>query len=333
MLLSLAIAPALYGQIAREDQEFFRVMFYNLENLFDTYDDPLTNDDEFTDSGAKRWNYYRYQNKLNDIAKVILAVGQWNPPAIIGMCEVENYQVLLDLITKTPLASLGYHIIHENSPDERGIDVALLYRAELVERLAHSSLAVNHDEVWSTREILLATLHIQKKDTLKVLVNHWPSRYGGKENTEHKRVAAAAALRMYVDSIQAKGLNTKILILGDFNDEPTDRSLAEALKSYKLEEDVRPAQLYNLSFPDYRRGLGTLVYKEIDNTWFMFDQIIATGTLLEGKGLICKNKQSMIFKSPWLMRDDKPRRTYQGPIYLGGYSDHLPIFIDLYDIE
>jgi len=325
------IAMSAYSQSAASNApREYRVMFYNLENLFDTYDDPLTLDDEFTPDGAKSWSYYRYQKKLNAIAKVIIAVGEWNPPAAIGLCEVENFQVLLDLTTKTPLKSLGYQIIHENSNDSRGIDVAMLYRPEVAQRIDHVSVSLKNAD-WTTRDILLARLFfLQTGDTVHFFVNHWTSRYGGKEQTEPRRHKIAHLLRHSVDSLQSINPSAKMLIMGDFNDEPVDKSLQEVLRAFPTDDPIDARQLYNLAYADSRIGKGTLVFKEINNTWFLFDQIMVSGSLIDGAGLIIKGRKLNIFGPRWILKDQKPFRTYQGPIYKGGFSDHLPIFIDLY---
>jgi endonuclease/exonuclease/phosphatase family metal-dependent hydrolase len=325
------IAMSAYGQSSDSNvPREYRVMFYNLENLFDTYDDPLTRDDEFTPDGAKSWSYNRYQKKLNAIAKVIIAVGEWDPPAVIGLCEVENFQVLLDLATKTPLKSMGYQIIHENSSDSRGIDVAMLYRPEVAKRIDHVSVSLKSTD-WTTRDILLARLlFLQTGDTLHFLVNHWPSRYGGKEQTEPRRLEIARLLRHHADSLQSLNPSAKMLIMGDLNDEPVDKSLQEVLKALPADDLVDAHQLYNLAYADFRHGRGTLVFKEINNTWFLFDQIIVSGSLIDGAGLNVKGRKLNIFDPGWILKDQKPFRTYQGPIYKGGFSDHLPIFIDLY---
>jgi len=315
---------------AQVHKEYYRIMFYNLENLFDIYDDPLTNDDEFTPDGEKTWTNYRYRKKLNDLSKVIIALGEWTPPSIIGLCEIENFQVLLDLTTKTPLARLNYQIIHENSSDERGIDVALLYRPEDVQRIAHTNLPVKSNSIFKTRDILLAELVFDQSDTIHIFVNHWPSRFGGKEKTEIKRIDAAQTLRNHVDSLQKFFDNPKILIMGDFNDEPGDESIIEVLDASPMRGEIEKNRLYNLSYPDFKNNMGTIVYREINNTWYLFDQIIVSGSLMSNTGIVTKGKKCMIFKAPWILKNEKPFRTYQGPVYFGGYSDHLPIFIDLY---
>lgn len=304
-------------------------MFYNVENLFDTFDDPAKNDDEFTSDGEKGWNYFRYKEKLNNIAKVIIAVGGWQPPDIIGLCEVENFQVLFDLTTETPLKNYGYQIIHEDSKDSRGIDNALLFIPKRLKKVVQKSISLPQNAPIVTRDILFTSFAFDGKDTVSIYVNHWPSRYGGKEFSESRRIHVAHALRMHVDSLRNVDVASKILIMGDFNDEPSDRSLYEILKAREFGKDNESDHLLNLSFPDFRKGAGTIVYKEIDYTWYMFDQIIVTPSLIDGNGLVAKDKKSTVFQPSWLLENQRPKRTYQGPIYLGGFSDHLPIFIDL----
>ncbi|NJN26541.1 MAG: endonuclease [Cyclobacteriaceae bacterium] len=308
----------------------YRVMFYNVENLFDTFDDPATNDDEFTPDGNKRWTYFRYREKLNHIAKTIIAVGAWEPPAVVGMCEVENFQVLQDLTKETMLKKFDYQMVHENSPDLRGIDNAIIYRKDKLVEISHRAISVSVDQHRPTRDILYVSFLIARQDTLHLFVNHWPSRFGGKEFTEEKRQLAATVLRQQVDSLFAISNLSKILIMGDFNDEPLDNSLTTSLGAITDNSDPAPGKLYNLSVPDLRTGIGTLVYKEIDISWFLFDQMIVSGGLMVGDRLICSESKNNIYTAAWLLKKNRPFRTYQGPIYQGGFSDHLPIFIDLH---
>ncbi len=338
LLFHIFFANVLIAQSVTSTSEFdpeprgdngFRIMFYNVENLFDTFDDPAINDEEFTSNGEKGWSYYRYKEKLNHIAKTIIAVGGWEAPALIGLCEIENFQVLMDLITKTPLKKYGYQIVHENSNDKRGIDVALLFRPDKLLKIAHISIKIE-DNTLVTRDILYASFSYQQKDTVHFYVNHWPSRYGGKSFSESKRIKVASVLKSNTDSLLKVYRKPKILVMGDFNDDPSDESLSLVLDAMPLKSSIIPRQLYNLSFKDFRLGKGTLVYKEIDHTWFLFDQMIVSGALIEGAGLLTKGRKTIIYKSDWLLKNGRPFRTYQGPIYKGGFSDHLPIFIDLY---
>ena len=318
------------AQLESRGEDGLRIMLYNVENLFDTFDDPAINDDEFTPKGDKNWTYYRYRDKLNKIAKTIIAVGRWEPPDVVGLCEVENFQVLLDLTTETPLKNFGYQIVHENSKDSRGIDNALVYLPDKLNKIEHRAINVNLDKGNSTRDILYASFSFQDKDTIHFYVNHWPSRYGGKSFSEDKRMAAANSLKLSIDSLHNLNPKNKVFIMGDFNDEPDDKSLIEVLNVKSNTDLIDNNLIYNLSYPDYKAGKGTLVFKEIDHTWFLFDQIIVSGSLIAGRGLQIKRMKSSIFSTNWLLKDGRPYRTYQGPIYRKGFSDHLPIFIDLY---
>ena len=199
------------AQLESQGKNGLRVMFYNVENLFDTFDDPAINDDEFTPIGDKNWTYYRYRDKLNKTAKTIIAVGGWEPPDVIGLCEVENFQVLLDLTTETPLKKFGYQIVHENSKDSRGIDNALLSLPGKLNKIEHRAINVNLDKGKSTRDILYASFSFQEKDTTHFYVNHWPSRFGGKAFSEDKRIAAANSLKLSIDSLQKLNPENKVL--------------------------------------------------------------------------------------------------------------------------
>lgn len=322
------LADAQFDPEARGDQGL-RIVFYNVENLFDTFDDPLTADEEFTPRSSKTWNHYRYQEKLNHIAKTLIAVGGWEPPDMIGLCEVENFQVLVDLTTRTPLQKYPYQIIHENSPDSRGIDNALLFKAPKLQKISQKAIVID-DEKLRTRDILYASFSFNQLDTLHVLVNHWPSRSGGKELTESKRLLVAQKLKDQVQLLQNHNAASKILAMGDFNDEPTDKSIVDILAALPADTKIDVPQLYNMSIPDFKKGKGTIVFRDIDFHWYLFDQMIVSGSLLSGYGLTVKGNKNFIFCQEWLLQDGRPYRSYQGPIYIGGYSDHLPIFIDLY---
>ncbi len=210
-----------------------RIMFYNVENLFDIYNDSLTNDDEFTPEGERRWNNYRFYKKLNNLSKVIISIGEWDPPAVVGLCEIENRFVLNKLIYETPLKNFDYKIIHSESPDRRGIDVALLYRKSKFEPLFYYPVRINFpgDTLSKTRDILYVKGVFSGIDTAHLFINHWPSRYGGYEDSKTKRLFVASVLRNKIDSIFFTEMNPGIIIMGDFNDEPWDESIADGLKA------------------------------------------------------------------------------------------------------
>jgi predicted extracellular nuclease len=310
----------------------YRIMFYNTENLFDTFDDTLTADDDFTPSGKMHWTYKRYSAKLKNTYKVIVAAGTWQPPDIIGLCEVENRRTLEDITGNTPLAKYSYRIIHKNSADRRGIDVALLYNPQTVHYLSSKTFRIKKQGLL-TRDILYFKALLDR-DTCHFLINHWPSRSEGQLETEPDRFEAAKLLKHLTDSLFTAHRKAKIVIMGDFNDEPSDESLAGQLQA---ETDLlRPQhdRLYNLTAaPTSGAARGTLKYQ---GQWNIFDQIIVSGNLLLAKNGLTLGKEGFkIFREPFLLIEDKrydgfkPKRTYTGYTYQGGFSDHLPVYLDL----
>jgi hypothetical protein len=321
------------GKIVRQN---VRVAFYNLENLYDAYDDSLKMDEEFTKEGAKHWSYSRFRTKLNHVAKTFLAMGTDEPPAIIGVCEVENRYVLNKLVYDSPLKRFGYRFVHHDSPDLRGVDVALLYMQSRFTPIQVQTFPIRFpfDTLAQTREILLVQGRVIAKDTIHILVNHWPSRRGGYQQSQPRRNYVAGVVRRICDSLLTINLNSNILIMGDLNDEPDKESLVNRLKVVNDTSGFRHFDLLNLMAPMMRRwNEGTLKYQ---GQWSIFDQFIVSGNLLLGKaGLRTTFRDVHIFQSPFLTSDDsknfgvKLNRTYQGPRYNGGFSDHLPIYMDI----
>jgi predicted extracellular nuclease len=312
-------------------------MFYNVENLFDTKNDSLKNDDEFLPEGARFWIYNRYQEKLQNISRVITAIGGWSPPDIIGLCEIENREVLDDLCSKSSLSRLKYKIIHKESPDFRGIDVALLYQPKVFKPITYSAIKVsNHNNSLVTRDILYVKGATKNSDTLHVFINHWPSRSGGQLESEPNRIQAAKILRLQVDSIFNLNASSKIVIMGDFNDYPENTSISLTLKANRSYDKIEANQLYNLSaYLQENVNYGSHKY---DGEWGILDQIIVSGALLGSKdGLSTSIENAHIFYADFLLEDDSNYsgkqnfRTYVGFKYHGGFSDHLPIFIDIDD--
>ena len=212
-----------WGYAQKQGTDYLRLMFYNVENFFDTVDDPKTNDNDFTPDGSMRWTQSRYIEKRNNIFRVITHVGEWDPPAIVGLCEIENRSVLDDLAKNTPLAKYPYRIVHKESPDPRGIDVALFYRSDYLKCIAQQFIRVRFaDNRKRTRDILYATLCTAKDDTLHVFVNHFPSRVGGQRQSDPSRMLAASLIRQKVDSIFSRNALANIIVTGDMNDAPSD---------------------------------------------------------------------------------------------------------------
>jgi len=308
------------------------LMFYNVENLFDFKNDSTTADDDFTPAGSMHWTTGKYYEKLNKICKVIIAAGGWSPPVIIGLCEIENRDVLNDLIFKTPLSKFSYKIVHKDSPDERGIDVALLYEPKAVRILSSSFIEVSRKDL-RTRDILYVKSVISK-DTCHVFVNHWPSRSSGQVETEGNRILAAIVLRNKVDSILNMDPLAKIILMGDFNDDPEDVSIIQGLMTLAPSDSYLPDKLYNLSVePTSGPVKGTLKYR---GSWNMFDQIIVSGSLLSDTQELRTGKNYYrILQNGFLVETDetysgvKPFRTYLGFRYHGGFSDHLPVVLEM----
>lgn len=320
---------------AQDNTTDFSVMFYNVENLFDLENDTLTNDDDFTPEGQLHWTYKRLNKKLLNTSKVVLTAAGWELPAIVGLCEVENRDVLQLLCNETPLKTAGYKIIHKQSPDHRGIDVALLYQPDKFDPISYDfyPLTNTKDQILDTREILYLCGTTNNLDTLHFFVNHWPSRYSGFLESQAKRNLAARMLLKKVEELRGKYRFPKIIIVGDFNDNPTDESIAEILNAQKTNQRPELGKLYNLSYNWLDNGRGTLKYQLL---WSVFDQVIVSGSLLQGgSGLMAKPENAKILNFPFLFEKDekyggdKPFRTYYGFTYQGGFSDHLPILLKL----
>ncbi len=308
-----------------------RFMFYNVENLFDIHNDPLTADDDFLPSGVMRWSYSRYRKKINSLYKTIIAAGEWDPPAIVALCEVENRKVLEDLAGNTGLAAYGYAIAHEDSPDPRGIDVALIYRKTFFELLSCKSFVPGgfSDGGFTSRSVLYVRL-AAGTDTLHIMVCHWPSRRGGVLAGERVRSAIAQMVKEKADSICRQGYDgQKLIIAGDFNAAPED----QVMKLLVSTPNGTAPLLFNLAEPLAEKGMGTYRYM---GTWEMLDQIIVSSGLLNAEiGLRTGYDHFRIFSQEFLMKDDplypgkSPWPAYRGYRYQGGYSDHLPGILDL----
>jgi len=315
--------------------ETTRVMFYNVENFFDPFDDSLTKDEEFTPAGSRHWTYSRFMDKAVKIARVVLAAGDPDPPAIIGLAELENQFVLEKLVYDTPLRKYGYAIIHEDSPDRRGIDVGMIYRKDLVRLDTFYYIPVNFDDTSSkTREILLASFVLPGNDTLWVSVNHWPSRYGGAGATAKKRLVAARTAKTALAELLGSHPGARIVVVGDFNDEPADESMKYLVSWEQEASDPGSLRLVNLGPRHGSSGVqGTIKHGGL---WAGFDQVLVSENMIRGsRGLRVKNKEAAIFGAAFLLEADnshlgrKPFRTYQGPAYHGGFSDHLPVYVDI----
>ena len=314
-----------------------RIMFYNVENLFDFTHDSLKFDQQFMPEGDYRWDKHKYWAKQKKIAQVITAVGGWEMPTIVGLAEIENQHTLINLCYNTQLKNTKYQIIHHESPDRRGIDVAFLYRKEKFELLFDSVINVRFpfDTTSRTRDILYVKGILFDSDTMHFIVTHWPSKYGGAFVTIPKRVYVAQQIHKLSDSIMDENSNANIIIMGDLNDAPNEKSLMEGLQAVAPDSNSTES-LFNLMLPMIPTGQGTHFYKGPTGAeWSFIDQFIVSRGLYNVKqGVRIKNNKPMVFRAPFLMEKNDaaieiPNRSYIGMKYHGGYSDHLPVYLDL----
>jgi predicted extracellular nuclease len=324
---------------ANSQENSFTVMSYNVENLFDTLDTPGFDDIEFTPASKKQWNSEKYNKKLVDLAKVISAVGKDKLPDIVGLVEVENQGVLEGLINTPALKPGGYGIVHEESPDERGIDVALIYRKDRFKYEGHVKIPVAFpfDSTERTRDILYVYGKAPDGLDIHFFVNHWSSRNGGERETEPKRMYCAVALRRSIDLLLSRDSKARIVIMGDFNDEPTNRSIMGVLQSSNKRKNISVGEFYNLLYDKHNLTTeGSYFYR---GNWNMLDQIMVSHTLLNAtSGYSLKYDSGQIFKEDWMLFKAKngeisPNRTYGGDNYYGGISDHLPVYVVLENVK
>ncbi|GAB4487931.1 MAG: endonuclease [Raineya sp.] len=312
--------------------------FYNLENLFDTEDDPEIDDSEFLPSATNQWDEAKYQKKLQNMAKAINSIGNNNAPDILGLCEVENRRVLEDLIKQNDLKEKDYGIVHYNSPDERGIDVAMIYKKNVFSPIKESSIRINFpDSKDKTRDILFVSGLVAKKDTLHIFVAHFPSRRGGQKKSESKRIFVASQIRTKIDSLQKNNAKANIIVMGDLNDEPINKSIVEVLNAKPFSNNLKTNELFNAMGVMKAEGKGTHAYynsKEKATEWTLLDQILLSPALLDKKSkLQYIPRSATIHKPDFLLQSEpeqfrgQPLRTFAGKKYLAGYSDHLPVYI------
>lgn len=327
--ISSLLCP-FFSLVAQEHR--LRMISYNLENLFDCQNDPLTDDDSFTPEGDHQWTDKKYKTKLSNLSKAIMAAGGWDTPIIVGLCEVENATVVNDLINSTPLQYAKYKYVHKDSPDRRGVDVAMLYQPDKFKLLSQKFLHVDIGDR-PTRDILYASGVIKETgDTLHIFVNHWPSRYGGELESEDKRMKVAAVLRQTTDSLLGFNSEARIIIMGDFNDYPTNESLTVGLGCKNRWKKVCNDSLYNLCYQF--DGNETLGSHKFEGNWGMLDQWILSGKMMDKKSSLYTDVQYVgICNERFLLKEDKtdyaPKRAFLGTLFANGFSDHLPIYVDL----
>ena len=310
------------------------VGFYNIENLYDTIDSPDTDDHEFLPNGSKQWTGDRYWRKLERNARVIAEMGKDLHPrgmAILGLCEVENRTVVQDLVNTAALRDRHYAIVHEDSPDRRGVDVALIHDPELYKVFDHKSYRLAMaDTSFRTRDQLLVS-GVLDGDTTHVIVCHWPSRRGGEKRSEPNRKAAAELARHIIDSLLTENSDAHILLMGDLNDDPVNVSVARFVNATGDRKKAVDKVLFNAMYEPYMKGIGTLAWRD---SWNLFDQIILSPALVAGTGGHYKYYGVRIFNEGYLRQTEGnyagyPLRTFVGDTYQDGFSDHFPVFVIL----
>lgn len=314
-----------------------RIAFYNVENLFDTIDQLMTKDEDFTPSAKQNWNTPRYLQKLNHVAQVITAL---EFPFVMGLCEVENKQVIQDLLREKSLADKQYDIVHYESTDERGIDCALIYQKSKLSILDSKPIRISFPEAiaksgdgytYTTRDILRVDTKMNNGEKVTFFVNHWPSRgRDGQEKSEARRVFVASVLKKEVDELRKSNAQANIVIMGDLNDETDNISLTQTLQT-KSPTEATSSTLVDWMIPKDQAGEGSYNYK---GSWNMLDHIISTPNFVSSNSKLVLS-EATLFKEDFIMYLDKksnqmlPSHTYVGDKYYGGYSDHLPVFIKL----
>lgn len=328
LILSISLSLS-----AKKKYSVYAVGFYNVENLFDTEDDPAIEDEDFTPTGVLSWTPYKYQKKLENIAYVIDKMGKKYAPqglAILGVAEIENRRVLEDLVKTKTIANKNYQIVHYDSPDKRGIDVALLYDPQQFKVTSSKIYPYNDvDTSFHTRDHLLVSGLLAGEPT-HVIVNHWPSRRGG-DASSPKREHGAANVKHIADSIYKADPTAKIIIMGDLNDDPTNKSCRVVLDAKKKQSEVKEGGLFNTMWEFYDKGIGSLGYK---GQWNLFDQIIISKSLLNKDDSQLNFWKAEIFNREFLITKegkDKgyPHRTFRDNTFINGYSDHFPTLVYL----
>lgn len=328
-LLLLALPCILFAQ----PKKTIAVGFYNLENFYDTLNDPLTNDDEFTPDGANAYTPSVFKKKVENLSTVISQMGTDKTDdglALLGVAEIENAMVLKALCNAPKLKSRGMRVVHFDGPDERGVDCGLLYNPYLFKVIKASSLTVPLGDDRPTRDVLYVVGKLLD-DTVHVFVNHWPSRRGGEAATRAKRELAASVSKKVIDSLMKINPNTKVIDMGDLNDDPINKSITEVLQAKGNRKEVQPGGLFNAWTAFYKKGLGTMAFND---TWGLFDQIIISYGFLDKENNGLHFEANEVFNRSYMVEKfgqykGYPKRSYSGAVWNDGYSDHFPTIVYL----
>jgi hypothetical protein len=337
-ILLLCLPVILISQ-EKKNYKINAIAFYNLENLFDYEDDPMTFDDDRTPDGKDHWTKDIYHAKLKNMAKVLSEIGSektGTTPAIIAVCEIENRRVLEDLLNQEPLLHKNYGIIQFDSPDRRGIDVGLLYQKKLFTPTnfeAHELLIYNDNDISKrifTRDQLLVSGMLDG-EKIHIIVSHWPSRRGGEARSRPKRIKAAKLNKRIIDSLFSIDPYAKIITMGDLNDDPLSSSVKDVLNTNKNRYNLKMKELFNPMEDMFRKGLGTLAWRD---EWNLFDQIIMSSELMKKEYSSYRFYKAGIYNKSYLANSQGsykgyPYRSFGNGAFTGGYSDHFPVFVYL----
>lgn len=337
LTIAVTIVSISAGYAQKENYKPSLIGFYNLENYYDTVNNPIVDDEEFLPNSERHYNTRIFLDKVDRLSSVISQMGtDINPDgmALLGVAEIENDTVLNILVNHKGLKSRKLKIVHYDSPDRRGIDVGLLYNPKYFTPLYSEPLFVQlpggSKDAYFTRDILYVK-GILDGDTIHVMVGHWPSRSGGEERSIPARAAAAAVVKGVVDSLMAVNIQSKIVIMGDLNDDPISPSLTKILKAKGSTSGLKDGDLYNPWFDFYKRGIGTLAYQD---AWGLFDQVVISKAWLEKAQPGYHFYKATIFNREFLVQQTGrykgyPKRTWDGSTYNYGYSDHFPVFVTM----
>ena len=332
LIIGIALAVVVNGQPKKwKNKKHFTIVSYNVENLFDTINDPSINDNEFSPDSEKEYNTMKYHEKLKNLSTVIHSINSNEFPEIVGLVEVENRTVLVDLVNTPTLKAANYQVILEEGPDPRGIDCGLLYRPDVFKYISHKAIEVRYtDSNRRTRDILYVK-GLVKKDTLHLFVNHWTSRREGIEKSEPKRMACANVLKQNVDSLLHSNSKANIILMGDFNDDPSNKSIYEGLDAGKKEDNK---SLVNLVFELNAQHKGSYYY---NGKFEMIDHLIVNPELTtKSKGFRLFETGAWIYNAEFICftqknGDKAPSKSFGGNKYYGGYSDHFPVYTIFYE--